>query len=88
MAIPNPERFVLTAAFRRAGIASLLSLLRSGAIFSPVLLILHHFLGLTGIQLAQPVADMLTGLISIPFMLYFLRTTPDDVPDTDTKQPE
>ena len=79
---------MLYQSIRRAGIASLLSLLRSGAIFIPVLLILHHFLGLTGIQLAQPVADMLTGLISIPFMLYFLRTTPDDVPDTDTKQPE
>ena len=79
---------MLYQSIRRAGIASLLSLLRSGAIFIPVLLILHHFWGLAGIQLAQPVADMLTGLISIPFMLYFLRTTPDDVPDTDTKQPE
>lgn len=76
---------MLYQSIRRAGIASLLSLLRSGAIFIPVLLILHHFFGLTGIQLAQPVADMLTGLISIPFMLYFLRTTPDDVPDTDTE---
>jgi len=79
---------MLYQSIRRAGIASLLSLLRSGAIFIPVLLILHHFCGLTGIQLAQPVADMLTGLISIPFMLYFLRTTPDDVPDTDTELPE
>ena len=79
---------MLYQSIRRAGIASLLSLLRSGAIFIPVLLILHHFCGLTGIQLAQPVADMLTGLISIPFMLYFLRTTPDDVPDTGTELPE
>ena len=69
---------MLFQSIRRAGIASLLSLLRSGAIFIPVLLILHHFLGLTGIQLAQPLADILTGLASIPFMLYFLKTTPND----------
>ena len=69
---------MLFQSIRRAGIASLLSLLRSGAIFIPVLLILHSVLGLTGIQLAQPVADALTGLISLPFMLYFLKTTPND----------
>lgn len=69
---------MLYQSIRRAGIASLLSLLRSGAIFIPVLLILHHFLGLTGIQLAQPIADAVTGLASIPFMLYFLKTTPND----------
>ena len=69
---------MLFQSIRRAGIASLLSLLRSGAIFIPVLLILHAFLGLTGIQLAQPLADVLTGLISLPFMLYFLKTTPND----------
>ena len=69
---------MLYQSIRRAGIASLLSLMRSGAIFIPVLLILHHLLGLTGIQLAQPVADVLTGLASVPFMLYFLKTTPND----------
>lgn len=69
---------MLYQSIRRAGIASLLSLLRSGAVFIPALLILHHFFDLTGIQLAQPVADVITGLASIPFMLYFLKTTPND----------
>ena len=69
---------MLYQSIRRAGIASLLSLLRSGAIFIPVLLLLHRALGLQGIQLAQPAADVLTGLISLPFMLYFLKTTPND----------
>ncbi len=69
---------MLYQSIRHAGTASLLSLLRSGAVFIPTLLILHHFLGLTGIQLAQPIADTLTGLISLPFMLHFLRTTPND----------
>lgn len=69
---------MLFQSIRRAGIASFLSLLRSGAIFIPTLLILHHFLGLMGIQLAQPIADVVTGLASLPFMLYFLKTTPND----------
>jgi Na+-driven multidrug efflux pump len=69
---------MLYQSIRKAGIASFLSLLRSGAIFIPVLLLLHHLLGLTGIQLAQPTADVITGLASIPFMLYFLKTTPND----------
>jgi Na+-driven multidrug efflux pump len=69
---------MLYQSIRRAGIASLLSLLRSGAIFIPALLILHSLLGLKGIQLAQPVADAITGLVSIPFMLYFIKTTPND----------
>ena len=38
----------------------------------------HRALGLQGIQLAQPAADVLTGLISLPFMLYFLKATPND----------
>ena len=80
---------MLYQSIRRAGIASLLSLLRSGAVFIPVLLILHSTLGLTGIQLAQPTADVITGLVSIPFMLYFIKTTPNDedvLPDPPSEQ--
>ncbi len=63
---------MLYQSIRKAGIASLLSTLRSGALLIPTLLIGVPLLGLTGIQIAQPVADCLTGLISIPFILHFL----------------
>lgn len=82
---------MLYQSIRRAGIASFLSLLRSGAVFIPVLLLLHHLLGLTGIQMAQPVADVITGLASVPFMLYFIKTTPNDedvLSDTPTETTE
>ena len=69
---------MLYQSIRKAGVASFLSILRSGAVLIPVLLIGVHFLGLDGILLAQPIADGITGLICIPFILYFLRTTPDD----------
>ena len=64
---------MLYQSIRKAGIASLLSTLRSGALLMPTLLIGVPLLGLTGIQIAQPVADCLTGLISVPFIIRFLR---------------
>lgn len=67
---------MLFQSIRRAGVASFLSLMRSGAMFIPVLLIGSYFLKLTGIQLAQPTADVLTALISLPFMIAFIKKTP------------
>ncbi|MBR5543202.1 MAG: MATE family efflux transporter [Oscillospiraceae bacterium] len=58
---------------RQAGVASFLSLLRSGLLFIPLLVILTSRFGLFGIQLSQPLADVLTGLFSIPFMIHFLK---------------
>ena len=64
---------MLYQSIRKAGIASILSTLRSGALLIPTLLIGVPILGLTGIQIAQPIADVLTGIISIPFIFHFLR---------------
>lgn len=68
---------MLYQSIRRAGISSFLSLLRSGLYFIPLLLIGSQLWGLTGIQLAQPLTDLLNGLTCIPFVLYFLYKTPD-----------
>ncbi len=65
---------MLYQSIRKAGIATFLSMLRSGAVLIPALLIGVPLLRLTGIQMAQPLSDCLTGLISIPFILHFLRT--------------
>lgn len=67
---------MLFQSIRKAGLSSFLSLLRSGLSFIPVLIIGTKLWGLLGIQIAQPVADALTGFISIPFALWFLKTTP------------
>ena len=56
------------------GIATILSMLRSGVCLIPTLLILSAALGLTGIEIAQPVSDVLTFMISVPFVVRFLRT--------------
>lgn len=56
------------------GIATILSMLRSGVCLIPTLLILSATLGLTGIEIAQPVSDVLTFVISVPFVVRFLHT--------------
>ena len=58
--------------------ASFMAMLRSGLYYIPALLILPLFLGLTGIECAQMVSDILTTLTCIPFVVKFMRETPDD----------
>jgi len=63
---------MLYQSIQQPTISSLLSLIRSGAVTIPFLLAVVPFLGLPGIQIAQPFADIVAGLISIPFILRFL----------------
>ena len=64
---------MLYQSIRRAGVASFLSVLRSGAALIPTLLITVHFWGLTGVMISQPIADAISGLLCIPFIIAFLR---------------
>ncbi len=63
---------MLYQSIRKPLISSVLSILRSGVAFIPVLLLTTKLWGITGIQISQPIADVLTGLISIPFVITFL----------------
>ncbi|MFR6272319.1 MAG: hypothetical protein ACLUL2_02085 [Blautia sp.] len=58
--------------------ASLLSALRSGICFIPLILILPAVMGLRGVQIAQAVADVLTFAISLPLVASFLKKLPVD----------
>jgi Na+-driven multidrug efflux pump len=53
--------------------ASLLSCLRSGALFIPLLFLMSWWRGLAGIQEAQPLAQLLSVPIAILFELRFFR---------------
>lgn len=68
---------MLYQSIRKAAVSSFLSLLRSGLLMIPTLIVTTTLYGLTGIQISQPIADVLTGLISIPFIVYFIVKTPD-----------
>lgn len=69
---------MLYQSIRKAAVSSFLSMLRSGLMFMPTLIITTNLWGITGIQISQPIADMLTGLISIPFIIHFIKSTPDN----------
>ena len=51
----------------------IISIGRQGIFFLPVLFILPHYIGLQGILLTQPIADVATCLFSIPFALWIDR---------------
>ena len=66
---------MLYQSIRKAAMASFMAIMRSGAVLIPVLLITSLF-GLEGIIMAQPISDIITGIICFPFFLMFLKRTP------------
>ena len=73
---------MLFQSIRKNLIASILSTLRSGAIFIPVLYIFNaSTLGFEGIAMAQPVADVIAALISVVFIILFIIRTPNTKED-------
>lgn len=58
--------------------ATFLSMLRSGILFIPILLLLTKLFGLFGVQSAQAIADVFAFFICAPFVLRFLRKLPED----------
>jgi putative MATE family efflux protein len=58
----------------KSGIATFLSSARQGYVFFPLVLILPVFLGMTGVELAQPLADIIAFFICIPFAVQFFRS--------------
>lgn len=57
----------------RAKVASLLSSLRQGLCFLPLIVVLPNYYGLTGLAAAQPLADVAATLLSIFFLRAILR---------------
>ena len=57
----------------RSWTATLLSATRQGIFFIPAVLIMSKTMGLLGVQWAQAVADILSSLFCLPFLIKFLR---------------
>lgn len=64
---------MMTQTIGMAGRASLVAMARQGLFFVPAVLALTPLLGITGIQLSQPVADVLTFLLTLPIGIGVLR---------------
>ena len=56
----------------KAGVATLMSMLRSGLFFIPVLLVTSMAFGLPGVQFSQAISDVLTLFAALPFVIPFL----------------
>lgn len=70
--ITTTVNMALQSTGRSAG-ATFLALCRQGIFFLPLIMFLPPFIGVRGVQLAQPLADVCTLLASVPFMVLFLR---------------
>ena len=69
-----------------SGRATFVAVLRSGVCFLPTLFVFAALWGLPGIELAQPAADILASLITVPFVIRFFRSLPQD--QTEQRQPD
>jgi len=58
----------------RTASATFLSAARQGVFFIPVIFVLSYVLGLTGVQMAQMIADFLTLTCAIPIHIYVLKS--------------
>ncbi len=52
--------------------ATFISMLRSGLLFIPLLIILSGVAGIAGVQYSQAIADVLSAVVAFPFMVSFL----------------
>ena len=62
----------------KAKVASFLAMLRNGTVFIPMIFAATALWQVTGVEIAQPVSDVLSGLISLPFLIHFLTEKHDN----------
>jgi putative MATE family efflux protein len=62
----------------KSAAATFLAALRSGLVLIPTVLLLNWTLGLYGLEMAQSVSEILSALITVPFLVIFLRSLPAD----------
>lgn len=53
--------------------AFFLACCQNGLFFIPMVLLLPKYIGITGIEIAQPISNTISALIAIPFLLFFIR---------------
>lgn len=56
-----------------SGKATFLAMSRQGIFFLPLIWLLPRFCGVLGVELAQPLADVCTLIVSVPFLLMFMK---------------
>jgi len=54
-------------------LASITSIMRQGVVFIPLILCLPHFLKIKGVELSQPLSDIISALVAIIVATYFFK---------------
>ena len=62
----------------KSGRAFFLALTQNGLFFIPLVLLLPEFMGIYGIEAAQPIAYVIAAVVTAPFVLVFMRSLPED----------
>jgi len=62
--------------------ATILSCARQGIFFLPLIWTLPKWLGLFGVQITQPVADVITAIFSLPFGYFFIKELNEGIKNT------
>ena len=62
----------------KAKSALFLACLRSGIVLIPVLLLLTNLYGLFGLEIAQALSEAISSIITLPFIIIFLKHLPID----------
>ena len=71
-ALTTISSFALQSTGQRV-MAIILSMCRQGIFYIPLILILPNSFGLLGIQMTQTISDIFTLIVSVPFLVRFLR---------------
>ena len=77
--IPIP--IAVTMLFQSVGksiLALVLSCLQSGLLFIPLCYILPNIMGIVGVEISQIIAYVVSAVISLPFMIVYLKKLPKD----------
>lgn len=62
----------------KSGRALFLACTQNGLFFIPLILILPGYLGITGLEISQPIGYALAALTAVPFLLSFMHNLPSD----------
>lgn len=57
----------------KSGRALLLACIQSGLLFIPLIVVFPQFMGITGIEIAQPCSYLLSSIITLPFVFKFFK---------------
>lgn len=68
--------------------ATILATSRQGIFFLPLIWFLPMVIGITGVQLAQPISDLLTAILSVIFLVWFIKNLNQKIENPTSKSSE